>query len=157
MGQLVHIRSGQWEKTEEGSWKIQADASEKDHYIVARTNEGFDLFTTLVHDELVIRDLIPVVLTYQLPECMVQGDPSAQAPTNLSTSEDIEIMMSVKEWKNEVQICVMYGALNIAKYQFLCRTPFRIGDTTYLYDGICEEEHCSLINGESKSWSQLKI
>ena len=77
---------------------------------------------------------------------MFQDDSSAHAPITLLTSEDIEIMMSVKEWKNEVVTCVTYGAVNIAKYQFLCRTPFTIGDTTYLGDGISEEEHCSMIN-----------
>ncbi|CAN7030396.1 unnamed protein product, partial [Brassica oleracea var. botrytis] len=102
MGQLVNIRSGRWDKTEEGGWKFEREDSE--------------------------------------------DDSSAHAPITLLTSEDIEIMMSVKEWKNEVVTCVTYGAVNIAKYQFLCRTPFTIGDTTYLGDGISEEEHCSMIN-----------
>lgn len=138
MGQLVNIRSGRWDKTEEGGWKFEREDSEVYHYIVARTNERIEKFTKLVRQQLRIGDLCPLVLTYQLPGCMFQDDPSAHAPITLLTSEDIEIMMSVKEWKNEVVTCVTYGALNIAKYQFLCRTPFTIRDTTYLGDGISE-------------------
>ncbi|CAF2042974.1 unnamed protein product [Brassica napus] len=146
MGQLVNIRAGRWNKTDEGRWKFEEDNSEVYHYIVARTNEGFEEFTKLVRQQLRIEDLCPLLVTYQLPGCMVQDDPSAHAPITLLTSEDIEIMMSVKEWKNEVVTCVTYGALNIAKYQFLCRSPFTIGDTTYLADGITEEVHCRMIN-----------
>ncbi|CAF1709410.1 unnamed protein product [Brassica oleracea var. botrytis] len=145
MGQLVHIRSGRWEKTGVGSWKFEPDSVETGHYIVARTNETIDSFKTLVRDELGIGHLIPLLLTYQLAGCMAEGDPACQEPTNLLTSEDIEIMMSVKEWNNEVQICVTYGALNVSKYQFLCRTSFTIGETTYLDDGVTEAENCSMI------------
>lgn len=59
------------------------------------------------------------------------------------------MMMSIQEWTNEVQLCVTYEALNIAKYRFMCRAPFTIGDTTYLDDGIIEEQNLAAINGES--------
>ncbi|CAG7874561.1 unnamed protein product, partial [Brassica rapa] len=101
MGQLVHIRSGRWEKIGDGSWKFEPDS--------------------------------------------VERDPAREAPIDLLTSEDIELMMSVKEWNNDVQICVTYGALNVAKYQFFCRTSFKIGENTYLEPGVTEAEHCSRI------------
>ncbi|CAN7104525.1 unnamed protein product [Brassica rapa subsp. narinosa] len=145
MGQLVHIRSGRWEKIGDGSWKFEPDSVERGHYIVARTNETIESFTTLVRDELCIGLLTPLLLTYRLPGSMSHGDPAREAPIDLLTSEDIELMMSVKEWNNDVQICVTYGALNVAKYQFFCRTSFKIGENTYLEPGVTEAEHCSII------------
>lgn len=106
MGQLVHIRSGRWKKIGDGSWKFELDSVDTGHCIVARTNETIESFKTLVRDELGIGHLIPLLLTYQLPGSMSEGDPARQAPTDLLTSEDIELMMSVKEWNNDVQICV---------------------------------------------------
>lgn len=135
MGQLVRIRRGQWAKTDDGGWKFEPDASDVDQFIFSRSNEAIESFTKLVRE------------VYQLPRCMVKEDSSTNAPLTLSTSEDIEIMMSVKEWKNEVHICVTCGALNIAKFQFLCRTPFTIGDITYLTDGVKDDGHSTLTNG----------
>ncbi|KAF3495250.1 hypothetical protein DY000_02052799 [Brassica cretica] len=91
----------------------------------------------------------PIVLTYLLPPTMLQPHGSTSAKTNDLTSENVEMMMSIQEWTNEVQLCVTYEALNIAKYRFMCRAPFTIGDTTYLDDGIIEEQNLAAINGES--------
>ena len=57
-------------------------------------------------------------------------------------------MMSVQEWTNDVQLCVTFGAANVAKYQFLCREPFTIDGTTFFSDGVTEEEHIAAILGE---------
>ncbi|KAL0733095.1 hypothetical protein Bca4012_009305 [Brassica carinata] len=71
-----------------------------------------------------------------------------EPPHNILTNEDVEFLMSIQEWKNEIFVCVTSGALGVAKYQFLCRTPYTIGDTTYLGEGITEEHHLAAINEE---------
>lgn len=58
MGQLVNIRSGRWDKTEEGGWKFEREDSEVYHYIVARTNERIEKFTKLVRQQLRIGDYV---------------------------------------------------------------------------------------------------
>ncbi|KAG2294282.1 hypothetical protein Bca52824_040951 [Brassica carinata] len=50
----------------------------------------------------------------------------------------------LRRWDN----CVISGALRVAKFQFMCRTPFQIGDTIYLGDGVTEEQHLAMINDE---------
>lgn len=45
---------------------------------------------------------------------------------------------------------VMYvtsGPELVAKYHFLCRTPFKIGDQSFLGEGITEEQHHQAIRG----------
>ncbi|KAL0712696.1 hypothetical protein Bca4012_019674 [Brassica carinata] len=145
MGQLVCVRSGKWNKTEEGIWTFDGDPSDVDHYIVAANNEDIECLTSLVREELGILAESPIVLTYQLPRSMLEEDLSTSPPNNITTSADVEVMMSVQEWTSEVVICVTYGAMNVAKYQFMCRTPFTIGDATYLADGVTEEDHIAAI------------
>ncbi|KAL0731984.1 hypothetical protein Bca4012_028078 [Brassica carinata] len=57
------------------------------------------------------------------------------------------MMMSVHEWTTEVTLCVTYGAEDVARYGFLCRAPFKIGQRTYLGEGVTEEQHLASING----------
>ncbi|KAF2549258.1 hypothetical protein F2Q70_00021280 [Brassica cretica] len=68
-------------------------------------------------------------------------------PHTILTDENVEFLMSIQEWKNEGFVCVTAGPLGVAKYNFLCRYPFTIGDITYLAEGITEEEHFAVING----------
>ncbi|KAL0732426.1 hypothetical protein Bca4012_008635 [Brassica carinata] len=88
-----------------------------------------------------------MLLTYKLPPCMIDLEDSQSKPTNVETSLDVEVMMSVDEWTKDVQLCVTQGALEVAKYQFLCRSPFTIGSRTFLSEGTSEEQHLEMING----------
>ncbi|KAL0898723.1 hypothetical protein Bca101_082684 [Brassica carinata] len=57
------------------------------------------------------------------------------------------MMMSVHEWTTEVTLCVTYGAEAVARYGFLCRATSKIGQRTYLGEGVTEEQHLASING----------
>ncbi|KAF2612194.1 hypothetical protein F2Q70_00011223 [Brassica cretica] len=141
MGQLVRIRIGKWNKSAAGCWQFEGDPGVVEQYIVACTNENIDSFTSLIREELVIGPECPVALTYQLSDGMLHGIQSTSQPSNIVTSDDVEVVMSVQEWTNGVQLCITYGAQNVAKYQFLCRSPFNIGDIKYLDGSVTEEEH----------------
>ncbi|CAN6873781.1 unnamed protein product [Brassica oleracea] len=147
MGQLVRIKSGKWNKSAVGCWQFEGDHAEVEQYIVARTNENIDSFTCLIREELVIGHECPIALTYQMPDRMLHGIPSNSQPANIVTSDDVEFLMSVQEWTNGVQLCNTYGARNVAKYQFLCRTSFNIGDVKYLDGSVTEEEHFAYLRG----------
>ncbi|KAL0855968.1 hypothetical protein Bca101_061121 [Brassica carinata] len=146
MGHLLQLRIGHWTKTDEGVWMFVADPGDVEHYIVAKTNEHIDSLKRLVQEEFSIQVGTPMVLTYQLPQSMQLTHGPTSTPHTLLTSGDVEMMMSVQEWTNEVQLCVTHGSLRVAKYQFLCRSPFTFGDETYLAEGITEEQHLSSIN-----------
>nr|VDC96252.1 unnamed protein product [Brassica oleracea] len=147
MGQLVRIRIGKWNKSAAGCWQFEGDSGVVEQYIVARTNENIDSFTSLIREELVIGPECPVALTYQLPDGMLHGIQSTSQPSNIVTSDDVEVVMSVQEWTNGVQLCITYGARNVAKYQFLCRSPFNIGEVKYLDGSVTEEEHFASLRG----------
>lgn len=147
MGQLVRIQSGNWKKSPTGNWQFEGDPSEVEHYIVAQNNEKIESFTSLIREELVIEPECPIALTYQLPDAMLQGIASNSQPANIITSEDVEVVMSVQEWTKGVLLCITYGSLNVARYEFLCRTPFIVGNTTYLDGSVSEEVHVANIKG----------
>ncbi|KAG5407976.1 hypothetical protein IGI04_004295 [Brassica rapa subsp. trilocularis] len=147
MGQLVRIQSGNWKKSLSGNWQFEGDPSEVEHYIVAQNNEKIESFTSLIREELVIEPECPIALTYQLPDAMLQGIVSNSQPANIITSEDVEVVMSVQEWTKGVLLCITYGSLNVARYEFLCRTPFIVGNTTYLDGTVSEEVHVANIKG----------
>ncbi|KAL0877236.1 hypothetical protein Bca101_026941 [Brassica carinata] len=85
--------------------------------------------------------LTPVTLTYQLPEWMRAPEGPKTAPINLLSDKDVEIMSTVREYMTEPVLYVTSGPEPVAKYQFLCRSPFTIGDKTYLQEGVTEEQH----------------
>ncbi|CAG7869439.1 unnamed protein product [Brassica rapa] len=147
MGQLVRISIGEWSKSAAGCWQFEGDPSAVDKYIVARSNENINSFTSLIREELVIGPECPIGLTYQLPQRMLHGIQSTKQPSNIVTSDDVAFVMSVQEWTNGVQLCITIGARNVAKYQFLCRTPFNIGDFRFLDGSVTEEDHFASLRG----------
>lgn len=147
MGKMVHIQSGEWMKKDDVGWRFHEDSCELEHYIVTRNNEHVDAFMALVREELLISPTTPMVLTYRLPETILEANVIKSPPNTVLTTEDIEILLSIQELRNEVIVYVTSGALRVAKFQLLCRTPFTLGDTTYLDDGITEEQHLAIING----------
>ncbi|KAL0712395.1 hypothetical protein Bca4012_019373 [Brassica carinata] len=136
MGRLIRVRSGKWEKSVEGSWRFDADSEVFEQFILAQSNEEIESLRRLVREELCIAPTTPMLLTYKLPPCMIDLEDSQSKPTNVETSLDVEVMMSVDEWTKDVQLCVTQGALEVAKYQFLCRSPLTIEAGHFFQRGL---------------------
>ncbi|KAL0802869.1 hypothetical protein Bca101_058045 [Brassica carinata] len=145
MDQLLRLISGQWTKSLDGIWRFEGDPSIEEHYIITKTNEKIPALMSLVRNELGIEEDTPMVLSYHLPPNLLLPYGSTSQPTNVLTPEDVEILLSIQEWTKNVVLYVTFGAANVAKYNFLCREPFTIGDTTFLSDGISEEDHVAAI------------
>lgn len=147
MGQLLRVIGGQWTKSSDGDWRFDGDPSDEEHYILTNTNHEVSTLMSLVREEMEIGQETPMVLSYLLPSVMLLPDGSTSAPTNILDSEDVELMLSVQEWTKEVELCVTYGPANVARFQFLCREPFTIGEKSFLSAGTTEEEHVAAIRG----------
>lgn len=130
MGQLVRLVCGQWTKNDEGDWIFKRDPTEVDHFVVATTNENFDAFLALVREEILLPISKPLVLTYRLPDSMTDTGTIKQPPHTILNDGDVELLMSIQEWKNSVFVCVTFGAMGVTTDNFLYRSPFTIGDTT---------------------------
>lgn len=155
MDQLLRLISGQWTKSPDGIWRFEGDPSIMEHYIITKTNEKIPALLSLVRNKLRIEEDTPMVLSYHLPPNLLLPYGSTSQPANILTPEDVEILLSIQEWTKNVVLYVTFGAANVAKYNFLCREPFTIGDTTFLSDGISEEDHVAAIIGEQRQLKYL--
>ncbi|KAF2551848.1 hypothetical protein F2Q68_00035419 [Brassica cretica] len=120
MGRLVKLVLGLWTKNSTGDWSFEVEL------IRIRLNLGI---------------LTPVALTYQLPDWMLVPDGTKTLPITLSCDKDVEILTSVRDYMSEAVLYVTSGPELVAKYEFLRRSPFIIGDTTYLEEGVSEAQH----------------
>ncbi|KAF3484949.1 hypothetical protein F2Q69_00053781 [Brassica cretica] len=95
----------------------------------------------MIRRRLTLGVLTPVALTYQLPDWMLLPEGPRTPPITLSADKDVETMLSVREYMTEPVMYVTSGPELVAKYQFLCRTPFKIGENSFLGEGVTEEQH----------------
>ncbi|KAF2576449.1 hypothetical protein F2Q70_00005417 [Brassica cretica] len=87
----------------------------------------------------------PLLITFQLSQWMLEPDGETSPPHNIVANADIDMLMSIHEWNTEPQLCLIFGAEDVARYQFICRAPFKIGNRTFLAEGITGEQHISAI------------
>ncbi|CAN7058024.1 unnamed protein product [Brassica rapa subsp. trilocularis] len=141
MGTLVRIVQGIWEKTLAEEWRFDENpAAEKDTLLI-NPHDSFEGLVEMIRIRLDLGVLTPVALTYQLPEWMLLPEGTTTPPVTLSTDRDVEVMLTVREYMTEPVMYVTSGPELVAKYQFLCRSPFKIGDRSFLGEGITEEQH----------------
>ncbi|CAH8382616.1 unnamed protein product [Eruca vesicaria subsp. sativa] len=87
----------------------------------------------------------PLLLTFQLPQWMLEPNGETWPPHKIQTNADWDMMMTVHEGDVEPNICVIFGAEEVATFHFRCRSPFTIGTLTFLGEGVTEEEHMALV------------
>ncbi|CAN7021445.1 unnamed protein product [Brassica rapa subsp. trilocularis] len=141
MGRLVKLSLGLWTKNSNGDWSFEVTSSYHGEAIIINNNETFDGLVELIRIRLNLGILTPVALTYQLPDWMNVPDGPKTPPITLSCDKDVEILTSVRDYMSEAVLYVTSGPELVARYEFLRRSPFTIGDTTYLEEGVSEAQH----------------
>ncbi|KAL0718049.1 hypothetical protein Bca4012_067371 [Brassica carinata] len=145
MGRLVRVFKGQWSKNQQGIWKFEEDEFIGGRDILVGMTEPIQSLINMVRGVFYISPMTPLILTFQLPPWMIAPDGEVIPPQNIVSNADIEVMMNVHKWNVEPKLCIMYGAESVARYHFICRSPFTLGDRTFLGEGITEEEHLASI------------
>lgn len=147
MVRLVRVFKGQWSKSQQGVWRFHEDQGVLPRDILLRVNENIESLKELLRSIFNIEPQTPILLTFQLPQWMLEPEGETWPPHNIVTKADVEMMLSVHEWNTEPRLCIIYGAEEVATYQFRCRAPFTIGRFTFLGEGVTEEQHLAIING----------
>nr|ABD65617.1 hypothetical protein 23.t00035 [Brassica oleracea] len=122
MGRLVRLYKGQWSKSQQGVWSFNQDHTVTVQDILVKVNESIETLLNLGNTNV-----------DHLQAASMDGWPIRShnpPPLNIVSNTDVEIMM----------------AEEVARYQFVCRTTFTIGDRTFLTDGVSEEQHLATIN-----------
>lgn len=149
MSRLVHVMKGQWRKSLEGVWRFDQDSAVPPHDILVGRSDHVEAVKGMVRGVFRLRAETPLLLTFQLPPWMVEPDGATNPPPqNILTTADVEMMICVHEWNTEPRLCVIFGAEEVATYQFRCRSPFTIGRRHFLGEGVSEEQHMAAILGK---------
>ncbi|CAN7050710.1 unnamed protein product [Brassica rapa subsp. trilocularis] len=147
MGTFVRIVHGVWEKTLTGEWRFDENPALEGETVLIKPEDSYEGLVEMIRIRLTLGVLTPVALTYQLPDWMLLPEGSRTPPITLSADKDVETMLSVREYMTEPVMYVTSGPELVAKYQFLCRTPFKIGENSFLGEGVTEEQHHHAIKG----------
>lgn len=155
MGRLFRLIMGLWCKSSTGVWNFKETPNSEGEALIINRTDSVDGIVERIRITLNLGILTPVVLTYQLPPWMLHPDGPTTPPITLVSNKDVEIMTSVTDYIEDAVLYVTSGPEHVAKYQFLCRTPFTIDEKTYLEDGVTEEEHRQAILGMCRQSDQL--
>ncbi|CAG7874564.1 unnamed protein product [Brassica rapa] len=145
MARLVRVFKGQWFKSQDGVWRFDQDPTMTGRDILIANTEHLETLKDLVRAVFCLRTETPMVVTFQLPQWMLEPDGGTWPPHNLNSNADVDMMMSVHDWNVEPRLCVIFGAQDVATYQFRCRRPFTIGSSTFLAQGVTEEQHMARV------------
>lgn len=143
---MVLLVKGQWVKSHEG-WRFAEDPNFEPRHIIVGNSDQVEAVKDLVRSVFTIRRHTPMVITFQLPQWMVEHEGDSWPPHNIRTNADFDMLMSVHEWNVDPKLCVIIGAEDVATYQFRCRTPFTIGSRAFLADGGNEDQHMASVLG----------
>ncbi|KAG5378394.1 hypothetical protein IGI04_026236 [Brassica rapa subsp. trilocularis] len=141
MGRLFRLIMGLWCKSSTGVWNFKETPNSEGEALIINMTDSVDGIVERIRITLNLGILTPVVLTYQLPPWMLHPDGPTTPPITLVSNKDVKIMTSVTDYIEDAVLYVTSGPEHVAKYQFLCRTPFTIDEKTYLEDGVTEKEH----------------
>ena len=153
MARLVRLSKGEWSKTQQSVWRFDEDNTVRSDSILLRRNEEYGSLDLKVRGLFNIERHTPLLVTFQLPPWMVEPHGETTPPHTIRTTPDIDMLMSVHEWHMEPKLCIMFGPKEVAKYHYLCRSPFTIGRRSFLGAGVTEEQHLATINGTNMKHS----
>lgn len=149
MVRLIRVMKGQW-STQQGVWRFTQDQSVLRQYILIRDNEQFDRVRGFVRGVFNLTPGTPLLITFQLPTWMLEPNGETCPTHNIATTADVEMLTSVHKWNTEQTLYVIFGAEDVAQYQFTCRAPFKIRSWSFLGKGVTEESHINAIMGNIK-------
>ncbi|WZZ21953.1 LOW QUALITY PROTEIN: hypothetical protein YC2023_123340 [Brassica napus] len=138
---LIRLLQGVWTKSTIGEWLFEPGPSYTGEVLCVRENETYESLVNLVRVRLLMNQTTPLILNYQLPQWMLVPDGNSSPPLNIRSNNDVEVMMSVRVYDPDPTLNVTVGPQKVAKYEFHCRSPFTVGETTFLADGITEAQH----------------
>ncbi|KAG2301523.1 hypothetical protein Bca52824_030174 [Brassica carinata] len=146
MARLVVMSKGEWSKSQNSVWRFEEDTTMMSHSILVRRTEEYDSLELKVRGLFNVGRQTPLVVSFQLPRWMLEPEGETSPPHTIRTKADIDMLLSVHEWNTEPRLCIVVGPQEVAKYHYICRSPFTIGRLSFLEEGVTEEQHLTRIN-----------
>lgn len=109
--------------------------------VMIKEDETYGTLEGIVRRHYSLRPSTPLVLTFQQPSWMLSPLGYKTPPTTINRTEDLCVLLNVRTSLSDFSLLVTVGPKRVAEYEFLCRTSFSIGSTTYVVDGTQTEEN----------------
>lgn len=146
MGRLFRVFRGDWKKNLRDHWHFLPAPGDNGWTMYVEDAENYFIVEGAIREEYLLSEETPVVITYGMPEWMVF--PSGHVPPlTIATSDDLHTLLTERPWLTEVTILATIGARSVAEYNFLRRSNFTIGLTTYVVDGSQDERARATFEG----------
>ncbi|KAJ4882224.1 Uncharacterized protein Rs2_39279 [Raphanus sativus] len=134
-GKLVRIWRGEWNKEDTGAWIFHPDPTDFGFGALIKDNETYETLMEMVRMRYVLGERTPVTLSYQFPSWILGPLGRRSVPISVTTTSDIPVMMSVREWFTELILVVTIGPDSVARFHFNRRDSFVVGRRRFVVDG----------------------
>ncbi|CAN6910599.1 unnamed protein product [Brassica oleracea] len=152
MSICVRLWRGEWKKNGEDEWHFHPDVDDFRLRAMRKDDETYETLEAMVRRRYSLRPSSPVVLTFRLPSWMLSPVGYKTLPTTITRTEDLCVLLNVRTSLSDLALLVTAGPKCVAEYEFLCRTSFTIGSTTYVVDNTQNEgsraEYETLVYGD---------
>ncbi|KAF8109332.1 hypothetical protein N665_0098s0060 [Sinapis alba] len=139
MGRVFRVWRGDWKKNEQQQWHFVPTHQDYGFTIYMDPPETFEFIDATVRKHYVLGERTLVVITYDMPDWMLF--PGGQSPPlTISTTNDLLSLINRRPELSDITLLVMFGAKTVAEFQFLCRSDFTLGSTTYVVNGAQDEQ-----------------
>ncbi|KAF3494643.1 hypothetical protein DY000_02056949 [Brassica cretica] len=130
----VRLWRGEWKKSVDQEWDFMTDPEDYGYRVLVSKSASFEAVDQLVHRRYSLGPRTPVVVSYRLPSCLLVPQGNKTPPLKINDTAQLSMVLNVRTWLDELALLVTIGAKGVAEYQFLCRTNFTIGATSYVFD-----------------------
>ncbi|CAN7071439.1 unnamed protein product [Brassica oleracea var. botrytis] len=134
MVRSIRLWRGDWVKNGEQGWDFIPDPTDFGFRMLISRSSRFETLDMIIRRRYSLRATTPLVVTYRLPSWMLIPQGGRTPPTTISNTSDLCMLLNVRTWLDDLAILVSVGSKSVAEYQFLCRTRFAVGSTTYVFD-----------------------
>lgn len=142
----VKLYHGVWIRGEDGHWTFQRKPSDMDYSVLVKPDETLEDLQTLIRGRYRLNPEKPLSMAYHPPEWLLEPEGTRTPPTALTSSEDVAEMMSLRTWFSDLKLCVTSGAEEVAYYQFLNNTTFKIHGATFVFTGTFNSFSIIILN-----------
>ncbi|KAJ4889033.1 Uncharacterized protein Rs2_28781 [Raphanus sativus] len=151
MGRVFRIWRGDWKKNAEEHWNFLPNHEDYGFTMWMDFPETFEVIDETVRENYMLGSATPVLVTYGMPDWMMfPSGPSP--PITVATTADLVALLSQRPHPAEITLLVTFGAKKVAEFNFLSRSDFTIGSSTYVVgsaqDEIARARYESLVLGE---------
>ncbi|CAF2058346.1 hypothetical protein YC2023_077427 [Brassica napus] len=108
----VSLYHGAWQHNDDAYWIFQRKPSDLGYTVLVKLNESFKDLETIIRDRYKLKPETPLTMAYHPPEWMLEPDETRRP------------LITV----------------NVAHFQFLNKTMFTVGGSTFVFNGYNDRE-----------------